>query len=224
MLGIIAAKGQGATEYLLLLAIVLVVAMVAIALLGYFPGMSSDAKLAESDAYWQGDARPFGILEHSLDQNGTLYLIVQNMDTEQKNIDSIFAEGSSFFGVSGPRGTSAWLSGGEKKTYRVKLWDGACMAGNVYELNVNITYANAQGDIIKTQFGNKKLAGRCSMDVASTASGAEACPNDDMVCGRTCVCDGSSCDEAALCGQDAQAVHCECGQHCMIGPAGLTCG
>ena len=44
-------KGQGATEYLVLLAVVLIVAMVAIALLGFFPGLSYDAKKSEADSY-----------------------------------------------------------------------------------------------------------------------------------------------------------------------------
>ena len=35
-------KAQGATEYLVLLAVVLIVALVSVALLGFFPGMAGD--------------------------------------------------------------------------------------------------------------------------------------------------------------------------------------
>jgi len=55
-------KGQGATEYLVLLAVVLIIALVAIALLGFFPGMASDAKATQSKAYWQS-ASPIGVVE-----------------------------------------------------------------------------------------------------------------------------------------------------------------
>ncbi|MCX8197678.1 MAG: hypothetical protein N3F07_00575 [Candidatus Micrarchaeota archaeon] len=55
-------RGQGATEYLVLLAIVLIIAMVAVALLGFFPGMAGDAKLAQSKAYWQS-ASPIAIVD-----------------------------------------------------------------------------------------------------------------------------------------------------------------
>lgn len=55
--------GQGATEYLVLLAVVLIVALVSVALLGFFPGMASDAQLTQSKAYWQG-ASPIAILEN----------------------------------------------------------------------------------------------------------------------------------------------------------------
>jgi len=54
--------GQGATEYLVLLAVVLIVALVSVALLGFFPGMASDAQLTQSKAYWQG-ASPVSITE-----------------------------------------------------------------------------------------------------------------------------------------------------------------
>lgn len=56
--------GQGATEYLVLLAVVLVIALVGIALLGFFPGTASDAQMAESRIYWQS-ATPISIIDAS---------------------------------------------------------------------------------------------------------------------------------------------------------------
>jgi hypothetical protein len=58
-------NGQGATEYLVLLAVVLIVALVSVALLGFFPGMSGDAKIAQSQVYWSGQASPFRINDFS---------------------------------------------------------------------------------------------------------------------------------------------------------------
>jgi len=54
--------GQGATEYLVLLAIVLIVALVSVALLGFFPGMASDSKITQSQMYWRS-ASPVSIVE-----------------------------------------------------------------------------------------------------------------------------------------------------------------
>ena len=54
--------GQGATEYLVLLAVVLVVALVLVALLGFFPGMASDAQLEQSRLYWSS-AYPISITQ-----------------------------------------------------------------------------------------------------------------------------------------------------------------
>jgi len=55
-------KGQGATEYLVLLAVVLIVALVSVALLGFFPGMASDAQITQSQMYWSG-ASPIAVSE-----------------------------------------------------------------------------------------------------------------------------------------------------------------
>jgi len=57
--------GQGATEYLVLLAVVLIVALVSVALLGFFPGMASDAQMTQSKTYWQS-AQPIAIIDSSL--------------------------------------------------------------------------------------------------------------------------------------------------------------
>lgn len=55
-------RGQGATEYLVLLAVVLVIALVGVALLGFFPGTANDAQITESQIYWQS-AGPIAITE-----------------------------------------------------------------------------------------------------------------------------------------------------------------
>ena len=55
-------RAQGATEYLVLLAVVLIVALVSVALLGFFPGMASDAQATQSQMYWQS-AAPIAISE-----------------------------------------------------------------------------------------------------------------------------------------------------------------
>jgi len=66
-------RAQGATEYLVLLAVVLIVALVSVALLGFFPQMASDAQLTQSQTYWQS-ASPIAILEiHSVKYAGQLY-------------------------------------------------------------------------------------------------------------------------------------------------------
>ena len=55
-------RAQGATEYLVLLAVVLIVALVSVALLGFFPGMASDSQITQSQAYWKS-ATPISIVE-----------------------------------------------------------------------------------------------------------------------------------------------------------------
>jgi len=72
-------KAQGATEYLVLLAVVLIVALVSVALLGFFPGMASDAQMTQSQMYWRS-ASPITITESAarvLAGNGNTYLYMR---------------------------------------------------------------------------------------------------------------------------------------------------
>jgi len=73
-------RAQGATEYLVLLAVVLIVALVSVALLGFFPGTASDAQITQSQIYWKS-AQPISIIEGgalSLNNDNYLYLRIRN--------------------------------------------------------------------------------------------------------------------------------------------------
>lgn len=65
-------RGQGATEYLVLLAVVLIIALVGVALLGFFPGTANDAQITESQIYWRS-ASPIAITEWDARYTGTWY-------------------------------------------------------------------------------------------------------------------------------------------------------
>lgn len=93
-------RGQGATEYLVLLAVVLVIALVGIALLGFFPGTANDAQIAESQIYWRS-ASPVAIVEWDAKPyffNSTLtgaYLRIRNTGTYQLAITKLVAGSNS---------------------------------------------------------------------------------------------------------------------------------
>ena len=94
--------GQGATEYLVLLAVVLIVALVSVALLGFFPGMASDAQITQSKAYWQG-ASPISIVEMdaTTDSNyGLPYLRVRNSGAYPIRITKMLGNGQSISGLT----------------------------------------------------------------------------------------------------------------------------
>ncbi len=102
-------KGQGSTEYLVILAVVLIVALVAIALLGFFPGLATDAQKTQSDSYWQGVASPFRIVE-SKATSGTLSIILQNSNSQALTLTTInVGSGTNVTGLP------VTFLGGEKK-------------------------------------------------------------------------------------------------------------
>jgi len=88
-------QGQGATEYLVLLAVVLIVALVSVALLGFFPGMASDAQITQSQMYWKS-ATPIAIVESAArarEINGVTYpyLLFRNTGTFPIRITGIIS-------------------------------------------------------------------------------------------------------------------------------------
>ncbi len=145
-------KGQGATEYLVLLAVVLIIALVSIALLGFFPGLAGDARQTQSDSYWRGEARPFQVLEHRC--TGTeLTMVMLNSEADKRIIGNItVGEDSSLVNKT--------FTGGEKKTVNVTAACGD--AGEGYEFDVVISYTTAAIGSPQNQVGTKPLIGKAS--------------------------------------------------------------
>jgi|GEM_PF-1418480 len=88
-------RGQGATEYLVLLAVVLIIALVAVALLAFLPGTAADSRVAESQGYWKG-ASPLAITASSAtrDPYSTVhypFMKIQNTGTNPIRLRQIVA-------------------------------------------------------------------------------------------------------------------------------------
>ena len=165
-------KGQGATEYLVLLAVVLIVAIVSVALLGFFPGMASDAQMTQSQTYWSGTARPFQVTEASssvetmcgIASSSGYTMVLQNSEADTLTITGLVVDNSSGFCVSGGTANAPVSIGpGERRTFSVitASFDSPCIEKQIVQLGLNITYRTAliSG---KVQSGTKKLMLRCS--------------------------------------------------------------
>ena len=145
-------RGQGATEYLVLLAVVLIVALVSVALLGFFPGMASDARITQSQAYWRGQAKPFAILDASVVGGSTGTFSVQNMEANSNTLTNLTVGTCANV-------TSTAFGAGEVKT----LIGSGCAAGTsggIYDLAVTITYTTSSGITGAKQYGTKNLIGK----------------------------------------------------------------
>lgn len=147
-------KAQGSAEYLILLAVVLIIAIVGIALLGGFTGFGGDARLAESKQYW-GQARPFGITEFS-QQQGTMYLRIQNTEPERLVITNVSIGNASWADSNG-----ITFNGGANKNLSVAgLRVCNSTSYDTFEYNVTFTYTTSSitGSV---QRGTKPLSGKC---------------------------------------------------------------
>lgn len=145
-------RGQGATEYLVLLAVVLIIALVAIMLLGYFPGIATDAKITQSNSYWRGEARPFAITEHNINATGYGTFLLQNMEANGPYILTQIQVGSY------NNSTNVSFAAGEAKTLVIREM-GNNSGGQVYDLNVTMSYVSPNGQTSK-QYGTKNIVGK----------------------------------------------------------------
>ena len=126
--------GQGATEYLVLLAVVLIVALVSVALLGFFPGMASDAQVTQSQMYWQS-ASPIAITEWDAKYSSAVggytqvYMKIRNTGSYPIRLSKLLANGKNTSvmclgnwqcapgGEDGGNFSSVYLYPGEEKIF-----------------------------------------------------------------------------------------------------------
>ncbi len=155
-------KGQGSTEYLVILAVVLIIALVAIAILGFFPGLATDAQKTQSDSYWQGVAFPFRIVE-SKASNGVLSVILQNANSQALTLNSMSVEGSNV-----TPGLPVVFLGGEKKLtqFNVSI-SSVCNSSTRYAIAGNTISFNYSSNALQNQVQGgdaavKDLVGTCS--------------------------------------------------------------
>lgn len=145
--------GQGSSEYLIILAVVLIIALVAIALLGAFPSLGSDSRVTETRQYWSS-AHPFAILDWK--QEGTVMTItMKNMAPDPLTLTNITIGNAT-------NSTSITFNGGAVKTITISGLR-ACNATtyDYYEYtNVSIVYSTSK--IGYNRFvGLKPLVGPC---------------------------------------------------------------
>jgi len=147
-------RGQGATEYLVLLAVVLIVALVSVALLGFFPGMASDSQRTQSEMYWKS-AQPIAITEWAAkvfvgDGATYPYLRVRNNGAYPIRITGVIgADGGKtarfaayYCGMSGPYNISSYfyLAPGEEKYFAWKSGFGtACEYAIVFTTGATVS-------------------------------------------------------------------------------------
>ncbi len=147
-------KGQVSTEYLVILAVVLIVALVVIGLLGWFPGIGGGTLEQQSKSYWAA-ASPFAIIAYKI-SGTTAELEIRNMGTEKITLTDV-----SFAGTSLAVPQTVFNSGESKKvTGTLGMTCGSAGTGFSY---ANITFTYTQGTITgNKQTGDKPLVGKCS--------------------------------------------------------------
>ncbi len=149
-------KGQGAAEYLILLAIVLVVALVGILLLGGFTATGGDARDAQSVQYWSGVATPFAITQWTQIGN-TLYMTMANRANDRYILRQIVMGNVTV-------DLGAGWSVGPQSVKNISISGlQACNQTTYDSFSYNVSfYYDSESISNHSQIGVKPLAGKCS--------------------------------------------------------------
>ncbi len=147
-------RGQGTTEYLIILAVVIVIALVVVGVMGWFPGLSTGITESQSKAYWMG-ASPLAITDWQLTSTATeATFAMRNMTTDVIQVTEISVDGVAIVA------TDVNIAAGS--TTNVTGTTGvACTSGSAYQSNVTISYDVINGISGKTQTGQKPLVAIC---------------------------------------------------------------
>lgn len=160
-------KAQTATEYMLILAIVIIIALIVAGILGQFPGIGGSARTRSSEAYWT--SAQIGIRSYAISNPGTPNTVnvevVNNMDsTITLHYFNLSTSGSTSANVSiladdrviGP-GQSEQLSGDTTGTQICSE------AGNSFTSNVWMEYTVDSTGATYTFTGDgNQLQGECA--------------------------------------------------------------
>ena len=149
-------KGQATIEYIVLLAVVLIIALVVFGLVGWVPELGGSLRERQSRTYWQS-LWPLAIKDYKGSSSG-LTLLIQNVADSKIEITKIYAEGDS------TTISSYTLKPGESKQYEVTHAEVKCnTAGETFEYsNVSIEYDVSNGISGNLLSGSRPLIGTCT--------------------------------------------------------------
>jgi hypothetical protein len=146
-------KAQGATEYLIILAIVIIIALIVIGVIGGIPGIGTSASSRASASFWA--SQDVALTDYAISAAGADTVIVKNnlknaIDLTVVSVNSVDVEA----------GTST-LGPGGSKTYSGAV--AACTAGQSFSYDVTITYTDKKtGASYTSTGGGVKLEGTCA--------------------------------------------------------------
>ena len=149
-------RGQAAIEYLIILAVVVIIALIVIGVIGGFPGMTRGISERDSASYWA--AADIGITRYYMSAT-TVYsqLVVRNNRLFAINFTGISLDsGSNILNYT----TGIVIAPGSSVAVNLTA-TGCSPAGTSYSKNINISYKDATYGNVYSFTGEKPLVGTC---------------------------------------------------------------
>ena len=147
------AKAQGSTEYLVIFAAILIVALIVIYVLSAVVPFGTEANISQSQAYWK-TMDPLSIEESDLRSDGTLVLVIKNNDVRTIEAVNITLGGNEYV-------LGANISTGDHKTFTITVQP--CQSGEVVQYkDVTISYRRPMiSSALLTETGSTPLMVIC---------------------------------------------------------------
>ncbi len=146
-------RAQAATEYLIILAVVVIIALIVVGVLGGFQGLSGGITRQQSEAYW-GSIADVGVLPNYKISPAIAELTVKNNRPFAVRIKNVLIDNSGMMApemVTIPPGLTA----------NVNVSGHSCIIGEQYSYNVQIVYIDPSTGRTFTFRGQNPLVGTC---------------------------------------------------------------
>ncbi|HIH31041.1 TPA: hypothetical protein HA243_06600, partial [Candidatus Micrarchaeota archaeon] len=167
-------RGQGASEYLLILAFMLIVSITVVYFISDLSGAQTSISQAESATYWGHEAAPYRISEAThilslpcpieITENNSGYVFVLTNADEKETVSltgvSIDGVNRTFCLLGRDATTSVPIDPGKKVAISIN-YTKDCRPGKPHEIAVNFSYSKGDFDN-RTQVGTKKLVLNCN--------------------------------------------------------------
>ena len=152
MLGKIYKKAQGATEYLIVLAIVIIIALIVVGVMGGIPGIGGGASGRSNAAFLANQDVAF--TSYAVSAAGTDTVILKNNQRNTITVNDLVVNG-----VDLAAGES--VAAGGSRTYTGAI--AACTAGQAYSYAASVAYTDSATSASYNLTGNgQKLEGNCA--------------------------------------------------------------
>ena len=152
-------RGQATIEYIVLVAVAIIIALVIFGFLGWIPGMAGTLRERQARIYW-ASAWPVSIKDFQITSSGASFLMENMRDDPVKlyNMTVELTNGTVVTGAFNPSGYK--LIQGEVKSFLVV--NIVCTAGSDYELsNVSMMYDVVKGISNQSEIGDRPIIGKC---------------------------------------------------------------
>ncbi len=163
---IVSKKSQTATEYMIILAVVIIIALIAVAVLGGIPGVGAGAKKRGAETYW--NVADVGVTSYANAVTGNDVLKVKNNKKNTITIDWVnMSTTSDSAATTSFNDTDTILGAGEVKTLTGLLVPTCTKVGDNWATYLTVKYQDVDtGAIFYFKGDGNKLEGVCASIVS----------------------------------------------------------